>query len=403
MPSRQVDFPVFDVDNHMYETPDALTKFLPKGYEDVIQYVQVNGRTKIAVKGQISEYIPNPTFNKVAPPGAMEIEFKLKNPSSKTSAEDLKLQPPPRYIESPPAFFEPAPRLALMDELGIDRAMMWPTLASLIEERMADDPRTTHVVIHALNRWMHETWSFNYEGRIFATPVVTLPIVDQAIAELEWVLERGARAILVRPAPVPDLDGHRRSFALEEFDPFWKAVEEADVMVGMHASDDGSQRYLNEWEGLRGDEFKPFSRKRSAFLSILYAEHRGIHDVVASIIGHELVSRFPKLKIVPVENGSAWVRPLVSTLARLYERTPQNFAEDPIAALKRCIYIHPFHEEDPLGLVDIVGVDNVVFGSDYPHPEGMYDPISFVDELAGLDPDDRAKIMGGNLSRLMKV
>jgi predicted TIM-barrel fold metal-dependent hydrolase len=67
------------------------------------------------------------------------------------------------------------------------------------------------------------------------------------------------------------------------------------------------------------------------------------------------------------------------------------------------VYVHPFHEEDPLGLVEIVGADNVVFGSDFPHPEGMYNPISFVDELKALTPEDQAKIMGGNLGRLMKV
>jgi predicted TIM-barrel fold metal-dependent hydrolase len=378
MPTRKLTFPVFDVDNHMYETPDALTRFLPPEYKSVIQYVQVNGRTKIAVKGQISNYIPNPTFNKVAPPGAMEIEFKLKNPSSKASAEDLTLEP-------------------------LDRSMMWPTLASLIEERLATDPVATHVVVHALNEWMHEAWSFNYENRIFATPVITLPIIDKAIEELEWVLERGAKAILIRPAPVPDYNGRRRSFALEEFDPFWERVEEADIVVGMHASDDGSQRYINEWEGLEGDEFQPFGGRSSAFVPIITAGHRGIHDVVASIIGHGLASRFPGLKIVPVENGSAWVRPLVQVLSRLYERTPGIFLEDPVAALKRCVYVHPFHEEDPLGLVDIVGADNVLFGSDYPHPEGMYNPISFVDELQSLTAEDQAKIMGGNLSRLMKV
>jgi hypothetical protein len=48
---------------------------------------------------------------------------------------------------------------------------MFPTLASLVEERMKDDPELTHDVIHALNEWMYETWSFNYEDRIFATPV----------------------------------------------------------------------------------------------------------------------------------------------------------------------------------------------------------------------------------------
>ncbi len=70
---------------------------------------------------------------------------------------------------------------------------------------------------------------------------------------------------------------------------------------------------------------------------------------------------------------------------------------------KRNIYVHPFHEEDPIGLVDILGADRVLFGSDYPHPEGMADPISFVDELKGLPDADVAKIMGGNLSRLMKL
>ena len=250
--TRKLDYLVFDADNHMYEATDAFTKYLPKEYEGVIKYVEVNGRTKIAIKNKISDYIPNPTFNKVAPPGAQELEFKLKNPDSMTAADkELQLAPPPKYIEAPAAFFEPEARIMMMDEQGIDRAMMWPTLASLLEERLTDDPVTTHVVVHALNQWMHEQWTFNFENRIFPTPVITLPIVDQAIEELEWVVERGAKAILVRPAPVPDFNGRRRSFALPEFDPFWKKVVEADVVVGMHASDSGFQRYVNEWEGPR--------------------------------------------------------------------------------------------------------------------------------------------------------
>ena len=45
----------------------------------------------------------------------------------------------------------------------------------------------------------------------------------------------------------------------------------------------------------------------------------------------------------------------------------------------------------------------MVFGSDYPHPEGLFDPVTWVDELDGLPEDDKAKIMGGNLAKLMKV
>jgi predicted TIM-barrel fold metal-dependent hydrolase len=90
-------------------------------------------------------------------------------------------------------------------------------------------------------------------------------------------------------------------------------------------------------------------------------------------------------------------------MAKAYEFNPHIFDEDPVMVLKRNIYVHPFHEEDTSGLIDVIGVDNVVFGSDYPHPEGMSDPISFVDELTGLPGESVAKVMGGNLGRLLDV
>jgi predicted TIM-barrel fold metal-dependent hydrolase len=396
MASRKLDFPVFDADNHMYETTDAFTKFLPERYAGLIRYVQVDGRTKIAVKGLISEYIPNPTFEVVAAPGAQEEYFKHGNPEGKSRREILG-----KPIRALPAFHDPEPRLQLMNELGIDRALMWPTLASLLEERLRGDPPATHVVIHALNEWMHEHWTFNYENRIFPTPVIHMGILDEAIKELEWVLERGARIILIRPAPVPGFMGPR-SPALPEFDPFWEAVSDAGIPVGMHASDSGYQRYMNEWEGVSDGEMLPF-KGVSGFQTIVGHQSRPITDTVASLIGHGLCTRFPDLAFAPVENGSNWVRPLLRDMEHAYATSPHSFEEDPIEVFKRNIYVHPFHEEDPIGLVGLLGPDRVLFGSDFPHPEGMSDPISFVDELSSLPHDVVAKIMGGNLGRIMKI
>jgi predicted TIM-barrel fold metal-dependent hydrolase len=394
VPSRSLDFPVFDVDNHMYETVDAFTKFLPDQYANLIQYVQVNGRTKIAVRGKISDYIPNPTFEVVAAPGAQENYFKEGNKEGKSRREIMG-----KPIRSLPGFMSPEPRVKLMDELGIDRALMWPTLASLLEERLRDDPNATHVVIHSLNQWMLEHWTFNFEGRIFPTPVITLPIVEKAIEELDFVVSNGARVVLIRPAPVPGFAGPR-SMALPEFDPFWEKVVEADLLVGMHASDSGYQRYTNEWEGAREGEMLPF-KDGNAFGLIVGHQHRPIFDTIASLIGHGLCTRFPQLKFAPVENGSAWVRPLLQDLAGAYESHPKAFAEDPVEVFNRNIYVHPFHEEDPVGLVELLGADRVLFGSDYPHPEGLADPITFVDELKGLADEDVRKVMGGNLARLV--
>jgi predicted TIM-barrel fold metal-dependent hydrolase len=378
----------------MYETPDALTKYLPKEYEGLIKYVQVNGRTKIAVRNVISDYIPNPTFERVAAPGAQEEYFREGNPEGKSRREILG-----RGIDALPGFSSPAPRLELMDELGIDRALMWPTLASLLEERIRDDPAAVHAVVHALNQWMAEHWTFNYENRMFPTPVIHLGIVDRAIEELEWVLERGAKIILIRPAPVVGYMGPR-SPALPEFDPFWAKVAEADILVGMHASDSGYQRYMNEWEGIRDGEMTPF-KGGSGFQAIIGHQGRPIIDTIASLIGHGLCSRFPTLRFTPVENGSNWVRPLLTDMAHAWEFSPNAFEENPIDVFKRNIYVHPFHEEDPKSLVHLLGADRVLFGSDYPHPEGLADPISFVDDLEGLPDKDVRLIMGGNLNRLM--
>ena len=272
-------------------------------------------------------------------------------------------------------------------------------MASLLEERVHDNPPAVHAVVHALNQWMAEHWSFNYENRMFPTPVIHLGIVDEAIKELEWVLDRGARIVLIRPAPVWGFMGPR-SPALPEFDPFWSKVAEANILVGMHVSDSGYQRYYNEWEGVSDGEMTPF-KGGSGFQAIIGHTGRPIIDTIASLIGHGLCSRFPTLKFTPVENGSNWVRPLLHDMEYAYQYAPNAFDENPVDVFKRNIYVHPFHEEDPKGLIDLLGADRVLFGSDYPHPEGMADPITFVDDLQGLPEDSIKKVMGGNLNRLM--
>ncbi len=390
MPSRSLDYPVFDADNHFYETRDALTKFLPPEYKGVIDYVDVHGRTKIVVRGHISEYIPNPTFDVVAAPGAQEEYYRHGNPEGKSYRELIG-----KPIRCLPAFREPAPRLTLMDELGIDRALMFPTLASLVEQRMKDDPELIHVIIHALNEWMYETWTFNYEDRIFPTPVITMPIVDKALEEIDWVLERGAKVVLIRPAPVPGFRGSR-SPGLPEFDPVWKRLSEAGVLVGMHASDSGYSDYVNDWEPQ--PEMLPF--KLSAFKMVAQGK-RPIEDTMTAMVCHGAFSRFPDLKVACVENGANWVEHLLHGLADVYDKIPQDFDEDPVEVFKRNVYVNPFWEEDLRHLVDVVGIEHVLFGSDYPHPEGLADPISYVDELEGFTEEEKRLIMGGNLSRLM--
>jgi predicted TIM-barrel fold metal-dependent hydrolase len=322
----------------------------------------------------------------------MEDYFKNGNPEGKSHREIFG--DPMRAV---PAFREPGPRLELMDELGVQRTLMFPTLASLVEERMRDDPELIHATVHALNQWLHEVWSFNYSDRIFTVPVISLPIVDKAIAELEWVLERGARAILIRPAPVPGYGGSR-SFALPEFDPFWKVVQDNKVLVAMHSSDSGYARYSSDWEGNK-TEHRPFEVNTFRMVG----EWRAVQDSVASWVCHGALYRFPELKVAVIENGTSWLPPLLETMADIYKKAPKAFPGDPVQEILDRIHVAPFFEDDMSRVVDLIGVDRVLFGSDYPHPEGLADPLSFLDLLKGvaLSEEDKGKIMGGNLARLM--
>src|SRR5947208_8431622 len=197
---RRLPYETFDADNHLYENRDALTKFLPKDYKGAIKYIEVDGRTKLAIRDHISHYIPNPTFERVAVPGGWGNSPANKGQSGKTMRDGVK----PRAMPGIDAFFDPEPRLALMKDMGIDRTLLWPTLASVLEERVADDPEFAGVVAHALNEWMHEHWSYVYGDAIYATPIITLAEgPGPALEELGYIHERGAKIFLIRVAPVP--------------------------------------------------------------------------------------------------------------------------------------------------------------------------------------------------------
>jgi predicted TIM-barrel fold metal-dependent hydrolase len=386
-----MDFPVYDADNHLYETEDAFTRHLPERHRSLFRFVEIKGRKKLVVRDRITEFIPNPTFEVVAAPGSHMAFYAGENPDGR-SLREMTGDP----IRPPASFREPGPRLELLDELGIHASLMFPTLASLIEERLLDDPVLTQVALRAFNEWLHDEWRFDYEGRIFATPVVNPCLLDEGIAELERCLDRGAKAVLLRPAPVSNLRGSRSPF-LPEFDPFWARVEEAGVLVALHASDSGLQTYLNTWEGTDG-EYVAFKPKTFAYVA---DDGRAIQDALASAICHGMLTRFPGVRLMSVENGGSWVAHLLRNLDHAHAKMPNEFPEHPREVFQRNVWVNPFWEDSVLGLIDEIGAHKVCFGSDYPHPEGLADPLSWRQEVDGLPAADVEQMMSTNLRDLL--
>ena len=98
-----------------------------------------------------------------------------------------------------------------------------------------------------------------------------------------------------------------------------------------------------------------------------------------------------------------YLQKVANTMAEVYKKAPEAFPGNPMEEIKNRIYISPFYEEGIDDLINLVGVDQVLYGSDWPHPEGLAEPTHYVTALEHLSVDDQAKIMGGNLGRLVTV
>lgn len=388
---RNLPYPVYDADNHLYEPAEAFTRHLPDRYRREFQYVIVEGRTLLAISGQITTYIPNPTFEKVAAPGSHEKWYRADNPEGKTLRELTG-----KAVASIPAYRSGAERLPMLDEQGIHASLVFPTLASVIEERMGHDHDLMAAVMHSLAEWTRDEWGFARDGRIFAVPMISLADVGHAVKELEWALASGARAVGIRPAPVPGYRG-TKSPAAAEFDAFWARVAEAGIFACMHSSDSGYDRFDQMWAG--GREYEPF--KPDAFRAVTKSGDRAIYDAFAALITHGLFHRHPNLRVISVENGAGWVAPLFKALDFAYRQMPQEFTEHPHSTFRRHIFVAPFYEESFPELVEQLGEDRILFGSDYPHPEGLVDPLGYLDEMRSLSAVQQQKIMSDNLKGLL--
>jgi predicted TIM-barrel fold metal-dependent hydrolase len=276
-----------------------------------------------------------------------------------------------------------------MDEQGIEGCLLFPTLGVGIEHALRHDAELTMATLRAFNRWLDEDWGFAWRERLFAAPMISLMDEAQAVAELEWALARDARVVLLRAAPVPG--AARRSLGDRDFDPFWARVNEAGITVAFHAGESGYGEYASHW----GEQEDLVAFGGGPFRSVTQTD-RAIYDALAALVVHGVFSRFPNVRVCSIENGSDWVQGLLRKLKKAERMNVRAFSEPPVEAFRRHVWVAPYYEEDVRALADAIGVDKVLLGSDFPHAEGLADPLSFADELAGFSPADVRRVMRDN-------
>ena len=394
---EELDYLPFDCDNHYYEALDAFTRHVPQEWHRrCVEWCEIGGRSYHVIGGVVSHAVVNPTFDPIAKAGALYKYFR-GNPERKSPLEYLRDREP-----IPAEYRDRDARLARMDQQGISSVWLFPTLGVLYEELIKHDTEGLGVLFRGFNRWLEEDWGFSYQNRIYASPYITLADVNWACEELEWALENDARTVVLRPAPVITPQGPR-SPGDEMFDPFWSRVNEAGITVVVHAGDSGYTSQGYDEDGFGAEFGGPGVRKKGAPTIKAFNIERAAQDWLLTMSFERMYERFPNLRVASVENGSDYLSNLLRKLGQVADKNPWWFKEDPVELFKSHVWMNPFWEDDVHEVSEIMGADHVIFGSDWPHIEGMPQPLDYVVELKEFEEADKQKILLDNTAYLNEL
>jgi predicted TIM-barrel fold metal-dependent hydrolase len=299
-------------------------------------------------------------------------------------------------------------RLALMDEQGIERALMFPAAAHDIEYEFVENIPALYANTRAFNRWMLEEVGYVADNRMFLPPYIPLAEPDLAVQELERVLADGATIFQTK-------SGHAhggaanpwggRSPADPVYDRFWSIVNDAGIRWAVHLGGTDYQKYGADWSEDPDTVFGDFD----AFQWMMYWGDRPAMELTAALILHNFFGRYPNIKVCLSEQGTVWLPYTLRKMDHAYLMGRKakwsetgRLDQRPSAIFREHFVVAPFPEENVQRVVDEVGIEPIVFGSDFPHGEGLAYPSQYVSaQLSAFSTADQHRIMRDNLEAFL--
>ncbi len=285
-------------------------------------------------------------------------------------------------------------RLASLDEFGLDAAVLFPNYGLLWEQRLASDRASQRANARAYNRFAAERCNEG-AGRLYGVAHVLLHDPAWAVEEIRRVRADGIRLAMVAPAPV-----NGKPLSHPDFDPVWAAFSDEGVAPVFHVSEFESPLDPAWREGEQEDGEQLFD---SIFLYLAPAV------ALANLILHGVLERFPRLRIGVVELTASWVPHFLlhidgaSDFYTARHGEPfRKLAERPSTYFLRQVRVAALPYEMPNRLVPKVGGDTYMIGSDWPHAEGVANPMAAAERaVAGLAEPARGNILGANAAWLL--
>ncbi|HUP73008.1 MAG TPA: amidohydrolase family protein [Acidimicrobiales bacterium] len=371
---------IFDTDHHITPPPDLWTSRMPQKFQDrAPRLVDLEDGTQAwSFEG-----------------GEVLHLFGLENVGAKDPRE---LRWRVNYSELQADYYDPKARLLAMDIDGIDAALLFPSVAGHIAVVRDDE-----LYLACVQTYNDGVWEWVHEGdpnRIFPAAMIPSRNLDEAMAELARVAELGFRHFSFTMSPSGG------NYPSPEDDPFWALVQETGMAISMHGG--GSGRVQRPAPPV-GQAVKPEPPVRDQeMIAAGRASGLGAQMALGCVIMTGVLERFPDLKIGLVETSAGWLPSFVEQLDALYlqhrwlgnntlRRLPSEYA--------RQVKISVDRELQGIKYRDHIGVDNLMFGTDYPHI-GSFWPHTrqYLDLLLDDVPEeDVDKILWSNAASLYGV
>lgn len=382
---------VIDADTHLTEPHDLWTSRAPASIRDRVPQVKtLDGRITWVIDGDKSIGLDAHPSSAVLKDGSkvrhLDTFLKVRFPDVHPGSHSLK------------------ERLQVMDQTGIYAQIVYPNILGFGGQAGGKvDPALRLACVQIYNDAMAEMQEESGQ-RFF--PMALLPWWDvkEAVKETERCAAMGLRGINIHSDPHQHKDASGNDIpdlASPHWDPLWEVCVDKHLPVNFHI---GASDSSIDWMGQQG--WPSLTRDLRSGISgamMFFANSR----VMANIIYSGVLDRFPALKFVSVESGIGWVPFLLEALDyQLIEIAEgKSFQKKPSEYFRSNFY-GCFWFEQGQGAADTcrrIGIDNVLFMTDFPHPTGLYPIENLEGRLGNLDAQERAKVLSLNAAKLYNI
>jgi predicted TIM-barrel fold metal-dependent hydrolase len=380
---------VIDTDTHFTEPPDLWTSRAPARFRERVPHVRpiANGDQWWFVDG---DRPLGPLGQTVVLEGGEKILGLL-------GVRDFERLDQATYLVEP--------RLELMDRLGIYAQIVYPNAAGFASAPFMTvaDNELRNECIRIYNDALAE-WQAESNGRLYPQALLPFWDLDATLKEMRRAVEDlGFTGFTITDTPEKfDFPDYQTPY----WDPFWELASDLDVPLNFHIGSGGAKGAPSPFLSSPWESMGP-ERKMAIGATNIYMDNA---RMITNLLYSDILERFPKLRFVSVESGIGWIPFVLEACEYQWdEMVPTEVRHHqlrPTEKFRRHIYACFWFEDfGPRTAIEKIGVNNVLFETDFPHPTCLYPRAQehIANVLSDLSPEVRRRVLQDNAAELYRI